>query len=141
MHRLRFWELRAVVLTTAFTYLVTGMYSWSYPATYLPLARVWALIFFTAGGMALATLFFRKMWLAVASGGLLIGAALFRAFAMYARVGPQGIIDALESTGGPQRDSTFTIGATAWLLVAVLLWVGWPQVQAMLIGEGKDGAS
>ena len=69
---------------------------------------------------------------------MLVGSALFRAGAIYVELGCQRFWRAVFTDGEPPLSSSFAIAGLAWLLIAMLLWAGWPQIQAGIIGS-KDG--
>jgi hypothetical protein len=129
-----FWQRRVVIWAASFTYVVTGAYTLSYPPEYLAFARWWAVLFFVAGFIGFATVIFKKMWLSVLSGGLMVGSAFFRSGAIYTELGPGQLFHALHHSGQPMSAS-FAIAGTTWALIGVLLWAGWPQLQANLLRE------
>ena len=123
------------VLVTGLVYIITGLVGWSYPPDYLAFPKFWSVLFIVAGWTAAMTLVYRRMWLAVASGGLLVGSAIFRSVAIFVELGFSGWLRAFHGGVAPQS-SSFSIAGSTWILIAVLLWVGWPQIQAtILVGE------
>jgi hypothetical protein len=124
---------------TSTAYVVTGAYTFSYPPDYLALAYVWAILFLAAGWLGFATVIFKKMWLSVLSGGIMVGSAFFRSAAIYSEVGLRQAWEALHHDSIP-TSASFVIAGTTWLLIGILLWAGWPQLQANLIREREyDG--
>lgn len=138
--RFAFWQRRFVIWATSIAYVVTGAYTFSYPPDYLALGRFWAVLFICAGVLGFATTIFKKLWLSVLSGGLLVGSAFFRSGAIFMELGLHRLYDALNH-GGPPIAASFAIAGTTWMLIAILLWAGWPQLQANLIRERKYDAA
>ena len=132
--RQRFFIVSAVGLA----YWLTGILTWTYPPGYLAFGRVWAVIFVLAGWLAWMTLVYPGVRLATVSGALLVGSALFRAGAIYVELGWFRFWRAFYRSDEPAISTSFAIGGLSWLLIAILLWAGWPQIQAGIIGS-KDG--
>lgn len=132
----------AAVVVTGLIYIMVGIQTWTYPPGYLGLGRLWAVVFVVAGWSALMTLVYRHVWLAVVSGGLLVGSALFRSAAIYVELGWQRWLRSFHTFDEPPLSSSFSIAGMTWFLIAMLLWIGWPQIQAGLLGiqwEDTDG--
>lgn len=126
-----------VVLFIGLVYIVTGVLTWSYPPEYLALGRVWAVLFVATGLLAWMTLGKRNVILAAASGGLLVGSALFRSAAIFTELGWTRLWRVMTTNDESPLSSSFVIAGLTWLLIGVLVWVGWPQIQAGII-RSKD---
>lgn len=124
-----------VLVATAVTYLVTGVLTLTYPPEYLSVPYVWGCMFIVAALVAFAFLVFREKWMAVLSGGIVVGAALFRSFAIWNEVVWGS--DVIDFTG-PLR-SSYAIAGTTWALIAILLWAFWPVMSVRLLEERTDG--
>lgn len=127
-----------VVAFVGLAFWLTGVITWSYPPEYLTLGKVWAVTFVFAGWLAWMSLLYPKVWLASLSGGLLVGSALFRAAAIFTELGWTRFWNVMLHRDPAPLSASFAIAGLTWALVAVLVWIGWPQVQAGLIGE-RDG--
>ena len=130
-HRQRF----LVVSFIGLAFWLTGVITWSYPPEYLTLGKVWAVTFIFAGWLAWMTLIHPRVWLATLAGGLLVGSALFRAGAIFVELGLDRFLNVMLRRDPVPLSASFTIAGLTWALVAVLVWIGWPQVQAGLIGD------
>lgn len=128
----------AIVSFVGLAYFVAGALTFNYPPDYLGAPTVWGFVFILAGWLAWGTLVHPGRWLATVSGAMLVGSALFRAGAIYGELGWQRFWRAVFTDGEPPLSSSFAIAGLTWLLVAILLWAGWPQIQAGIIGS-KDG--
>lgn len=132
----------AAVVSISLVYILVGVLTWTYPPEYLGFSQAWAVIYVVAGWTAMATLVYRRVWLSVLSGGLLVSSALFRSGAIYFELGWQRWLRAFYAPDEPAISSSFSIAGLTWFLIAMLLWIGWPQIQAGLLGilwEGDDG--
>ena len=123
-----------VVFFTGFVFLFTGIQTWGYPPDYLSVPRVWAVVFVAAGLLAWLSVSIQKMWASAVSGGLLVGAALFRSAAIFVELGWQRWLRSFHTEGEPALSSSFSIAGMTWMLIGVLLWVGWPHIQADILG-------
>lgn len=124
-----------VVTVIGFAYVLAGTLSWSYPPDYLAHSKVWAALLVVGGLSAWATLFCRHVYISVGSGALLVGSALFRSVAIFTEVGWR---DAWRTLAGGIEEpltASFLIAGTTWWLIGVLIWFGWPQIQAGLLGS------
>lgn len=126
-----------VVMFVGVVYWLTGILTWSYPPEYLSGGKIWATAFVVAGWLAWMTLVHPAVWLATLSGGLLVGSALFRSAAIFTELGWTRFWRAMLTTKEPPLSSSFAIAGLTWTLIAVLIWVGWPQIQAGII-RSKD---
>lgn len=119
-------------------YILAGGMTWSYPPEYLAMGKWWAAIFIATGWLVWGTLVHPSVWLATCSGGMLVGSALFRAAAIFTELGWSRFWRAMLTTNEPPHSSSFAIAGLAWTLVGVLIWVGWPQIQAGIIRSKND---
>jgi hypothetical protein len=116
-----------------FVYFVTGVLTWNYPPDYLAFGKFWALVFIATGFLAWMSLVYPAVWLATVTGAMLVGSALFRAGAIFGSVKPRCYWRCVFTTDAEPISSSFIIAGLTWTLVAVLIWIGWPQIQAGII--------
>lgn len=123
-----------VVFITGLVYLLVGVQTLTYPPDYLAFPHVWSVVFIAAGILSWLTIPIHQMWASVLSGGLLVGAALFRSAAILVELGWQRWLRSFYTEGEPALSSSFSIAGMTWMLIGVLLWVGWPHIQADVLG-------
>jgi len=130
------------ILATGAVYSVAGVLTLEYPPEYLANSGFWAVVFIVAGWTALMTLVYHRLWLSVFSGALLVGSAIFRSAAIFVELGWHRWLRAFYGSTDPMS-SSFSIAGMTWLLIALLLWIGWPQLQAQMLDSDiervKDG--
>lgn len=127
-----------IVSFIGLVYFLTGALTYSYPPDYFAIPRVWAAVFVMAGCLAWISLAHPTVWLATVSGGMLVGSALFRAGAIFAELGWTRLWRTALTAGERPLSSSFFIAGMTWTLIAVLLWAGWPQIQAGIIRSKND---
>lgn len=136
------WAVRRVHVATlimvavALVYGAVGIITFNYPPEYLALSPVWAGVHILGSATTALFLASRCKWLAVLSGALVIGAALFRAAAIFVEVGA-GAGSAIVGSNEPLR-SSFVIAGLTWSLIALLLWAVWPLSSVSLLGKTDE---
>lgn len=125
-----------ILSATALVNALVGIITFNYPPAYLSLSPLWAVVHIMAAVTISLFMIFPKRWLAVVSGALAIGAALFRAGAIMTSVGHVAL-EAFTNNDEPIR-SSFVIASLTWALIALLLWAVWPlAVISVMEGENE----
>lgn len=125
-----------ILAATASLNGMVGVITFNYPPSYLSLSPLWAAVHIMASVTISFFLVFRKRWLAVVSGALAIGAALFRAGAIMTSVGHVAV-EAFTNNDEPLR-SSFVIASLTWALIALLLWAVWPLAAISLMEKDDE---
>jgi len=130
--------LYIIGISISIIYGLVGVLTWSYPPEYLGYGQVWAIVFATAAAATLVFLLSRVLFAGVLSGALLVGSALFRSAAIFIELGWDRLYESVVGLAISPISSSFAIAGTTWLLIAMLLWLGWPILVARLL-RATDG--
>jgi len=107
---------RAVLVLFGLGFLLVAERSWHYPPNYLVYSPAWAAGALLTSFACLAAAGGAR-WAVALSGGMVIASSVARASIVVAQL--------IAGTGVAAQQASFAVGATVWVMLAILAWRVW----------------